>query len=311
MLIACLATIYIVWGSSYLTTKIGVSVLPPFLFGGVRFLLGGALLLAVSMVMAQRSGRPVPKITPLELRHVAIVGVCTVLISNGGSNWGVQYVASNLAALLNVSVAFWIPILGMFGARAHRLDARTALGLLTGFAGTWFVAAPGAEASMQASHSYGAWPVIAILAGCIGWSAGTIYQRNATLSLDLLSFTALQMLCGGALLLAVGSALGEWSAWHWEPRALIALLYMTIFSSCIGYTAYAWLTSHATPAQVSTYGFVNPVIAILLGDWILGESLTRLQIIGGVIILAAMLLIHWPGSAPPAARRADAQDPPP
>lgn len=311
MLIACLATIYLVWGSSYLVTKIGVSRLPPFLFGGVRFMLGGTLLFTLAVSLARRHNRATPRPTTLDLRHLIIVGSCAVFISNGGNIWGVQYVPSNLAALLNVSAAFWIPILGMFGARAHRIDARVALGLLTGFAGTVFVAAPGAEASMHAAYGVGVWPVIAILAGCIGWSAGTIYQRNVDTSLDLLAFTALQMFFGGILLLAVGIALGETSRWSWDPLALTALLYMTVFSSCIGYSAYAWLTVNATPAQVGTYGFVNPVIAILLGDWVLDESLTRLQLVGSAVILVAMLLIHWRGSAQPTVRSADSRDPPP
>lgn len=308
-LVACFATIYLVWGSTYLMTKIGVRSLPPFLFGGVRFLLGGALLFAIASWRARRRHRRLPRPTPLEWRHLLIVGLCTVFISNSGNIWGLQYVPSNLAALLNVSSSFWIPILGLFGARAQAIGLRPGLGLAVGGIGTGLIAWPGAQASLHASHGVGAWPVIAILIGCIGWSAGTIYQRNARTTLDVLSFTALQMSCGGVMMLVVGMALGEWPRWHWDPVGIAALLYMMVFSSCIAYTAYAWLSVNATPAQVGTYGFVNPVIATGLGVWILDETLTRSQGLGALVILVGMLLVNWPDSARSAAPPAADRDP--
>lgn len=308
--VGCFATIYLVWGSTYLTTKIGVTALPPFLFGGVRFLLGGALLLIVARWRAHHQGRVLPRPTAIEWRHLAVVGLCTVFISNSGNIWGLQYVPSNLAALLNVSSSFWIPILGLFGARAQTIGMRSAAGLAVGFGGTLLIAWPGAMASMQTSGGVGAWPVIAILIGCVGWSAGTIYQRNALTRLDILYFTALQMACGGLMMLVTGIALGEWPQWHWDPIGIAALLYMMLFSSCIAYTAYAWLSVNAAPAQVGTYGFVNPVIAMWLGWWILDESLNLTQGVGTVVILVGMLLVNWPDSVRPTAPRADARDSP-
>lgn len=309
-LVACFATIYLVWGSTYLTTKIGVATLPPFLFGGVRFLLGGALLLAVAQLRARSRGRTLSRPTPIEWRHLAIVGLCTVFVSNSGNIWGLQYVPSNLAALLNVSSSFWIPILGLFGARAHAIGWRSGIGLLVGIIGTLLIAWPGALAALQSSGGVGVWPVVAILVGCVGWSVGTIYQRNVRTDLDILSFTALQMACGGLMMLLTGIALGEWPRWHWDPVGIAALLYMMIFSSCIAYTAYAWLSVNATPAQVGTYGFVNPVIAMGLGWWILDESLTRAQGLGTLVILLGMLLVNWPDNVRRAAQPATVRDSP-
>lgn len=289
-LVLSFATIYLVWGSTYLATKIGVADLPPFLFGGVRFAVGGALLFCVACWLLQRKGSRQPRITGEEWRHLLVVGVCSVLISNGGNIWGLQYVPSNQAALLNVSSSFWIPIFGMFGARAARIRPVVALGLLTGFAGTLMIALPRAGAT----SALGSWPTLAILAGCIGWSLGTIYMRNVRTALDVMSFTGLQMFLGGMLMLLIGLALGEASRWQWSLPGLLALLYMMIFSSCIAYTAYAWLSIHAAPAAVGSYGFVNPLIAMGLGWLVLDERLGLIQVAGAVVILCGMLLVNWP-----------------
>lgn len=308
-IVVCFAIVYLVWGSTYVTTKVGVASLPPFLFGAVRFITGGVLLLIVAMLLNRSRGLPLALPTAIEWRHVAIVGFCAVTIANGASIWGLQYVPSNQAALLNVSSSFWIPILGLFGVRAQAISLRTACGLAIGFTGTMLVAWPDSASASVSASPYAHWPTLAILIGCIGWSAGTIYLRNVDSALDLMTFTALQMLCGGCLLLVPAALAGDFANWTWHPTGLMALAYMTIFSSCIAYTAYAWLSINVTPAQVGTYGFVNPVIAMLLGWWILGEVLGSLQIAGMLIILGGMLLMNWPfspRSASTTARSADA-----
>lgn len=290
-LLLSFAIVYLVWGSSYLVTKIGVGRLPPFSFGAVRFIAGGLLLFTVARWLASRQGaRWLPAVSPTDWRTLATVGVCTVFISNGCAVWSLQYVPSNLAALLNVSVSFWIPLLGMFGARAQPIPTRVATGLVAGFAGTSFVAWPGSDAAAAVL----AWPTLVVLVGCLGWSFGTIHLRNAGTSLDLMTFTALQMLCGGLLLLGVAILSGELNLWRWDAGGLTALAYMTIMSSCIAYTAFAWLSVNVTPAQLSTYGFVNPALALLLGWWVLDERLGPLQIVGTAVILGGTLLVNWP-----------------
>ena len=294
-LILCFATVYLVWGSTYLTTKIGVRELPPFLFGAVRFIVGGSLLFLVACLLNVRSGLINPKISVQEFKNLLIVGFCSVLLSNSSNAWGLQYVASNKAALLNVSASFWIPILGMFGRRAQILSSRVILALAIGFSGTLLIAWPnevGTNSQIVSDHQQ--WlPTIVILIGCLGWAVATIYQRNVVTNLDLLSFTGLQMFLGGFMMLILGLIGGELSRWHWTPTGMAALAYMTLISSGIAYAAYAWLSVHTTPAQVSTYGFVNPAIATLLGWIALDERLSKAQIIGMFVILIAMLLMHW------------------
>ena len=294
-MLLCLAIVYLVWGSSYLATSIGVHVLPPLLFGGVRFVLSGLMLYGIARALGSRA-----RVTASEWRHVFIVGLGTVFISNGCNTWAMQWVASNQAALLNASPAFWIPLFGMFGARAHAVSRRVALGLLAGFAGTALVVLPRA-----AAHAVGGaggaggelTPTLVILFGCLAWSLATIYLRNVRSQLDILTFTALQMLCGGIMMLLLGFWRGDAALWSWSGPGLLAMAYMAIFSSCLGYTAYAWLTKHSTPSHVASYAFVNPAIATVLGWWVLNEQLSTPQVFGMTILLVGVMLVIWPDSA--------------
>ena len=311
-LLLCLAIVYLIWGSSYLATRIGVHELPPFLFGGVRFIISGMLLYAVARWLGQARA----PLSGNEWRHLAVVGFCTVLLSNGFNVWAMQWVPSNQSALLNASSAFWIALLGTLGRRAHPITLGVGTGLTIGFAGTALVLWPGAGAATVGSamgaasaavtvatsslppavpppSPYGALiPELSILAGCFGWALGTIYLRNVRTNLDLLTFTALQMLCGGVMLTGVAIAVGELGRWRWSGPGLVAMAYMTLFSSCIAYVAYGWLSKHATPAQVGTYGFVNPAIATLLGWLVLGETLSTTQLAGMAVILLGVLLVN-------------------
>jgi drug/metabolite transporter (DMT)-like permease len=292
-LVLCLATVYLVWSASYLVTKIGVQSLPPFLFGSLRFVIGGLLLFAVARVIAARRGGPLwPTLDAATWRSLLIVGALCVLVSNGFNVWGIQHVASNEAALLNVSSPFMIALFGTMGPRAHPLTRRVLAGLLLGALGILLVILPrGGSSGGSALHG---WAIAAILIGCTGWAAGTIYQRNAAPGLDLMSFTGLQMLCGGVMMLVPALLLGEPARWHWDPSGLAALAWMIAMSSCIAYTAYAWLSVHATPAQAGSFGLVTPALAALLGWWILDEHLTAAQVTGMAVILAGVMLVNWP-----------------
>jgi drug/metabolite transporter (DMT)-like permease len=292
-LVLCLATVYLVWSASFLVTKIGVRSLPPLLFGSLRFMVGGALLFAVArLIAARRGGALWPAIDATTWRSLLIVGALCVLVSNGLNVWGIQHVASNEAALLNVSSPFMIALLGTLGPRAHPLSRRVLSGLVLGAIGILLVILPRAG-TVSGSALHG-WAVVAILVGCAGWAAGTIYQRNAAPGLDLMSFTGLQMFCGGVMMLVPALLLGEPARWHWDPPGLAALVWMIVMSSCIAYTAYAWLSVHATPAQTGSFGLVTPALAALLGWWILDEHLTAAQVVGMAVILAGVMRVNWP-----------------
>lgn len=307
-LLLCLATVYLVWSSSFLFTKIGVTRLPPFLFGSVRFMVGGALLFIVARALAARRGEAaVPVIGAAEWQRAAVVGFFTVLVSNGCNMWGLQTVTSGEAALLGVGATFLITLLGTMGPRAHPLTKPVLAGLLMGVVGLYLVVDPGGASSARgAGHALAE---AVILIGCVGWAVGTIYQRNAAMQLDLMSFTGLQMMLGGAMMALPALLGGEPARWNWDPAGLAALAWMTIMSSCIAYSAFAWLSVNATPAQIGSAGLVNPALAALLGWWVLDERLSAAQLVGMGVILVGVLLATWPDvrdSAPPTAPRADA-----
>jgi drug/metabolite transporter (DMT)-like permease len=213
-----------------------------------------------------------------------------VLFSNACHVIAMQYVQSNTAAFLNATPALWIAWLGTFGPKRRPLSAAQQAGLLVGLAGVLLILSP--KGGFQAAGF--AWQLL-ILLGCLAWSLGTIYHRNAGVANPPLMFVALQMLAGGLGLLAVAPVAGEPFALDWTPRAVVAFLWLTLASSCLAYAAYAWLTVHTTPILVGSYGYVCPAVAAIAGWLLLGETLTWVQIAGMAVILAGIALVtgYW------------------
>lgn len=287
-LLFCLFAVWLIWGGSYAVTKVGVQQLPPFLFGGLRFASSGLLLLGIAWLLGNR-----PRFNARELRNIAWVAFGSVLLSNGSNVWSMQWMASNRSALLNATAVLWIVSLSSFGRRAQALDGRTLLGLAAGFAGTVMVIGGGASTPVPVASLLW-WPEIITLVGVLGWAFATVYMRNQQSQMDILSFTGAQMLLGGIALSAIGLGLGESQRWQWTTQGFLAFLYMLVLSSLVGYTAYAWLAKHASPAVVGSYSYINPGMAALLGWWLLDESLTRWQLAGMFIMLAGVALSGWP-----------------
>jgi len=285
-LTVCLGTIYLVWGSSFLFSKIAVNNLPIALFSAIRFLTAGTLLALIARFW---SGHSFPN-RLMEWRHVIIAGFFMVFASNGLNTWAIHYIPTNQSALLNGTAAFWIAGLGVFGRRGHPLTRWAVLGMLTGFAGTVLMLIP--QGDWRASSLLAQFGV---LTACCAWSLGTLYYRSIDTHLSSLMFMAMQMCMGGLMLLAV--AIGHGDPAHWTPNVpgLAALIYLTFFSSCLAYTAYGWLSLNATPALIGTYGYVNPAIAAFLGWLFLNEHLSNLQLVGMVIIIAAVCILTLPG----------------
>jgi drug/metabolite transporter (DMT)-like permease len=291
-LFLCFAAVYLIWGSTYVVASVGVHIMPPILFGGVRFICAGILLGATALAL----GRKFP-LDATEWRHLLIVAAGSVVIPNGLTNYAMQYVASNQTAILNASAALWIALLATQGRRAHALDTRTSIGLFVGFGGAVLIVWP--AGGLDTSH-FGM--QLLILFGVFVWSATTVYIRNVHSKLDLLAFSAMQMLLGGVMMTGVGLALGEASQWVWSPKGLAAMAYLTVASSCIAYTAFSWLARNTTPAMAGTYSYVNPAIAAILGWWFLHEMLSANQLIGMAIMFAGVALVSWPDNKQSAKR---------
>jgi drug/metabolite transporter (DMT)-like permease len=276
------ATVYLVWGSSYLAIRVGVRELPPALFAGSRFILAGVLL----GTYARLTGQDFPA-SRREWQTIIIVGALLMLGGNGLVVWGEQWVPSSLAALIVASVALWIAYFGTLGPQGEALAPRAVIGLVTGFAGVAVLVTPhGAAFTWTQVRGELAVAVAAML-----WAAGTIYGRRRRPSTPPLMSAAMQMLSGGILLCALGWSWGEPARWVWSSHGLLSLAYLTLFASCLAYSAYVWLMHEVTPSQLGTYAYINPLIAVLMGNWLLAETLNAREGIGMLIILSGVVLV--------------------
>ena len=279
---------YLVWGSSFLFTKIAVANLPPALFAGVRFVTAGVLLALIAEIHGHSR---LPR-RLIEWRHVTIAGFFMVFISNGLNTWSIQFMGSNEAALLNGTSAFWIAGLGVFGKRGHPLTKSAVLGMVIGFIGAALMLVPKGPIFSKASLAQ-----LGILTASASWALGTLYYRSITTQLSSMMFMALQMLMGGLMLLALALARGDSIVWPPSAQGLISLCYLTFLSSGLAYTAYGWLTMNTSPTILGTYSYVNPAIAALLGWLMLHERLTGLQLIGMAIIIVGVCILTVPGGS--------------
>jgi drug/metabolite transporter (DMT)-like permease len=283
-----LSTVYLVWGSSFLFTKLAVDNLPPALFSGIRFVTAGTLLTLIARLW---SGSAYPT-RLIEWRHVTIAGFFMVFVSNGLNTWAMRYIPSNQSALLNGTAAFWIAGLGVFGRRGHPLTRSAVLGLVIGFLGAALMLTPTEPLSTKSLLAQAG-----VLTACLAWSLGTLYYRSIDTELSSLMFMGLQMLMGGLMLLGLGLVHGDMAHWAPTPSGLMALFYLTFFSSCLAYTAYGWLSLNGTPALIGTYGYVNPAIAAYLGWQFLHEHLSAAQLIGMVVIIVGVSILTLPGGS--------------
>jgi drug/metabolite transporter (DMT)-like permease len=279
-----LLALYFIWGSTYLAIRVAVETLPPFLMAGTRFVVAGAVLYAFAIRRGDRQG-DAP--TAAGWRAAAIVGAGLLLGGNGGVVWAEQHVSSGLAALLVSSLPIWMALLGrvFYG---ESIGPAVVAGLVLGLAGVVLL--------VGRVETGGADPVAALvlLGASCSWAAGSLYARTAPLPRRSLVATAMEMLTGGGLLLVLSVVVGEPArvrAVDFTLPAVSAVLYLTVFGSLVAFTAYSWLLTNAPLSLVSTYAYVNPVVAVLLGWLILDEPLTSRVVVAGAAIVAAVALI--------------------
>ena len=284
-LVTGFAVIYTVWGSTYLAIRVAVESMPPLVMAGTRFLLAGALLLA--WLLARGARRP----TAAQWRDHAIAGTFLLLGGNGLVCWAEQTVPSGVAALV-VGVTPLFMVLAEWGGPGGVRPRTVTIGaLLLGLAGVAWLAAPWESVAAGGLPRAG---VAALVAACGFWSIGSIYSRHAKSGADLMVGAALQMLAGGAGQITVAVASGEFAGFHWAavtPRSWEAFFYLVVVGSLVGFSTFVWLMRHSTPALVSTYAWVNPVVAVLLGWLLLGEPVTGRTLGASAVIVAAVAVI--------------------
>src|SRR5919202_311004 len=271
-----LATLYVVWGSTYLGIMLAIRTLPPFLMSSARFLVAGAFLFALS----PRRGR-------LRAWAAALVaGGALLTIGNGGITWAEQRVDSGVAALLVATMPLWLALFDriVFG---RRLAAVGWTGLLVGLGGVALLVSPGGGGTDLLGG-------LACVGCAVSWAAGTLYARRAPLPSQPGLASGVQMLAGGVLLAVAGLAAGEAGDVHLSQisgESLLAVAYLVVVGSIVAFSCFQWLLHNAPLSIVSTYAYVNPVVAVLLGAAFLGEPLTMRTLVAGAAIVVSVVLI--------------------
>ncbi len=278
---SALGAVYVIWGSTYLAIAIAVQTLPPLLSAGIRFCIAGLVLLAV---IAVRRGLRVGR---AELIGAAIVGLLLLVGGNGFVVLAERTVPSGLTALIIASVPLWIVILRRIAG--DRIHSSTFIGVAVGFAGVAFLVVPRGSSGELDPFGVGL-----LLFATVSWALGTFLAPRLRMPSDSLLSTGIQQLAGGLVLVVGGAAMGELAHLQpatWSTSSLLAMGYLVVFGSLVAFTAYSWLLQHAPVSLVSTYAYVNPVVAVLLGTLILAEPITPSIVIGAAIIVAAVAFI--------------------
>ncbi len=283
-MVVALLTVYLVWGSTYLAIRVVVTnELPALLSMGVRFVVAGALL---AVAVRVRAGAGALKVTRRQLGTCAVVGVLLLGGGNGTVALAERDVPSGLVALLVSTTPLWIVVLGLAaGLRPRRLSVA---GILVGVAGTAVLARPGAAGSVP-------WQGVAlVLTGTAAWALGSLYSRRRPSPPHAFAAAAYQMLTGGAALVLGGLLLGEAGRIDLAavtPSAWWALAYLVLIGSLVAYTAYFWLLANAPLQLVTTYAYVNPVVAVVLGWALLAEPVTAQVVVGGALAVAGVVVV--------------------
>jgi drug/metabolite transporter (DMT)-like permease len=296
LVLAAFAIIYVIWGSTYLAILFAIDTLPPFLMGGTRFLVAGSLLYAWSRLLGGAA-----KPTRAEWRVTAIAGVLLLMLGNGAVVWSELRIPSGVAALIVGIVPCYMVLIDWLRPGGTRPVGQVFVGLALGLAGLFFLIGPDAIMGGGRADFLG---VAVVMLGCFSWAFGSIYLRQATLPRSPFLATGMQMLVGGVALSLLGVLHGELAALdvgRFTLRSLAGWAYLIVLGSIVAYTAYAWLLRVSTPARVSTYAYVNPIVAVLLGWAVAGEPLTARMMVAAAVIVSGVALITL---APRATRNA-------
>jgi drug/metabolite transporter (DMT)-like permease len=283
---SALIAIYIVWGSTYLAIRFAVETMPPFLTAGFRFLIAGGVL----YILRRLRGDKAP--LRLEWRSAAIVGLFLLVGGNGGVMWAEQRVASGIAALLIASLPLWIVLLDSVRSGGRRPGRWVIVGVLVGFAGIIILIGPAQLIGIQGQVDLVGGVVLLLAA--LSWAVGSLYNRGARLPDSPLLGTGMEMLVGSLGLFILGTVTGEWYQMEitmFSSRSLLGFAYLVVFGSWVGFASYVWLLRVAPTMLVSTYAYVNPLVAILLGSVLAGEALTARVVLAAIFILGSVVLI--------------------
>ncbi len=277
-----LASIYIVWGTTYLAIRIGVESLPPVLFTGLRWLAAGPIMLLLLLLKKYK----LPNKN--DIIHLGISGLLLLGGGNGLVVFAEQSVPSGLTALLITTVPFWVVGIEAILPQGKRINLTVTAGLILGLLGVSLIFGGDLKSLFDSSHIAG---VIGLMFAVFFWSVGTLYSKYKKVTVQPLMGAATQMIIAGIVITTLGLFLGEGSQFHFTTNSFYAYLYLVFFGSLLGYGSYVYAIAHLPISLVATYAYVNPIIALFLGWLILGEQISIWIVIAAVIILAGVTLV--------------------
>ncbi len=287
--------IYVIWGSTFLATRYAVRTIPPFLVSGARFFLAGIVL----FVFARPRERE--RLTGRMWASATGMGALFFLICHGGLSWAAQHVPSGVTALLMASTSMWTALIEIVSRSKTRPGLRVVVSLLVGFAGMAILIV---RPELLAGSHVGSLGAIVALTGAFSWAMGTVFTRRLPHPKSTILSAGMQMMCGGGLLLFAAVLSGQANGWN--PAAVtsqgyLAMAFLTIVGSLVGFTCYIWLLGQCPPTQVATYAYVNPIIALILGWLVAGEQLSERSLFASVIVIGsvATIITSKKSSSPP------------
>lgn len=289
LVIVAFTTVYLVWGSTYFFIQVAVKDFPPLIMGSIRFIAAGSLLLAWCIIRGEA------RLSWGQMKTAVITGLMLLLIGNGAVIISEQWLPSSLVAVLISSVPFWFIVLDVRGWKDNLRKRSVISGLVSGFIGvTLMFGEKVLKAVTSAGFGNEMTGLVILLIGTMSWAGGSLYSKYSSSGSSFLN-SAWQMLVAGIAFLICSLFTKEWRVFHWgsvPALSWFSIGYLVIFGSVAAYSAYVWLLRVRTAAQVSTYAYVNPVIAVLLGVFIAGEHMSVVQICGLVTILVSVLMIN-------------------
>lgn len=284
IVILAFGLVYLFWGSTYLAIDIAVQTIPPALMCGLRFLVAGIVMLAVCAAM----GRKVVY-TPRQIALAAVVGLLLLMGGNLTLSYAELAVSSGLAALIIAITPLWFLVLDSLLLGDHHISRRGKAGLFLGILGLFVLVWPQLQAGTLGHREL--WASISLIAGSFSWALGSVLSKRWQSGMDVFSATAWQVIAAGVGNFTFGLFNGDLAHVTWTSRSLGAVAYLVVCGSWIGYTAYIWLLEHVPTSKVSTYAYVNPVVAVFLGWLILHEKVDRFILAGSAIVVLSVILV--------------------
>ena len=287
LIVLAFAAVYLLWGSTYLAIRLAIDTLPPFLMAGTRFTLAGTILIIWAIIKGERVSRSVTS-----WRSAFIVGALLLLCGNGGVTWAEEYIPTGLTALLVATEPLWVVMLGWALSR-KRPNSKVLLGVLIGLAGVTLLVSGGLSRGNGNSYLSLIGGGI-VLVAAFAWAGGSVYSNRRPIQGSTSMAAGMQMLAGGSLLFLLALVTADFkhlNLGHASWTSIAAFLYLLVFGSLIGFTAYSWLLNNVAPARAATYGYVNPVVAVFLGWLIVSEPITLRMLVAAAVIIGSVVLI--------------------